>query len=33
MAAQKKAQVIDEEDEFDAMFEEATGSRAENAPK
>lgn len=31
MAAQKKTQVINEEDEFDAMFEEATG-QAGNAP-
>ena len=32
-AATKKNQVIEEEDEFDAMFEEATGNEATNAPK
>ena len=29
----KKNAAVDEEDEFDAMFEEAVGSNADNAPK
>ena len=33
MAASRKNQVIEEEDEFDAMFEEATGIQSKNAPK